>query len=184
MITNVPLQPEGAERWIVGATYAEQAHTAWTRAFDVHPVQFILSTRPHAWAWYRRQTKPIYLVEATPKIPSSVTYPRAALERFGLRGACALSSTIDQMMALALLEDRYTEIRLEGVRMLSRDEWVDQRECLAYWIGRAEERGIAVIVDPVSALCAPEQVYGYGDPTGAVRAPGQPVVYPAPTRVM
>lgn len=181
-----PPEIPGAERWIIGSTYAEHIGTPYTRVFDVHPLDHsphhpgIAALRPDAWAWYAQQDRPVYLVEAHPDVPSSVTYPRAALHVFGLRGACALSSSIDHMMALALLEG-FTTIRLEGVRLTSVEEWVLQRECLAYWIGRAEGRGVEVISDPLAALCAPERLYGFGDPTGAVRAPGQPVlVYGVP----
>jgi hypothetical protein len=177
----VPPDIPGAERWIVGSTYHEHVGTAYTRVFDVHPVETadhhkgILALRPDAWRWYGAQDRPVYLIEAHPDVPASVPYPRARLNAFGVRGACALSSSVDHMLALALLEG-FTEIHLCGVRMISVEEWVTQRECLAYWIGRADAMGVEVITDPVAALCAPERVYGFGDPTGARRAPGTPVL--------
>lgn len=177
----VPPDLRGAERWIIGSAYHEHVGTAYTRVFDVHPIEpedhhrGIRALRPDALAWYGQQDRPVYLREVTPEVPTSVAYPRAALLQFGARGACALSSSIDHMIALALVEG-FTEIHLCGVRMTSMEEWVTQRECLAYWIGRCDERGVRLETDPVAALCAPEVIYGFGDRTGAVRAPGHPVI--------
>lgn len=176
-----PPEIPGAERWIIGSTYPEHIGTPYTRVFDVHPLETtarhngILALRPDAWAWYGQQDRPVYLIDVHPDVPMSVAYPRADLAVFGPRGASALSSSIDHMMALALIEG-FDVIRLEGVRLNSIEEWVLQRECLAYWIGRAEAMGVEVLADPLSALCVPEYLYGFGDPTGAVRAPGQPVL--------
>lgn len=176
----------GSEVWILGASYARQGSGPWTRAFDVHPLHLtdhhagILRCRPEAWAWYQHQTKPIYLLDTHPDVPASVAYPRAALaERFGVRADRAFASSIDHMMALALFEG-VDEIRIEGVRMHGVGEWYTQRETLAYWIGRAEGMGVPVLTDPLAWLCEPEQVYGFGDVTGAQRAPGCAVVYGAP----
>lgn len=179
----VPPDLPNSERWIIGSAYREHVDTAYTRVFDVHPVDGsdhhagILALRADAWRWYGQQTKPVYLIAPHPEVPASVPYPLEAIGgRFGARAACALSSTVDHMMALALLEGYFTEIHLCGVRLTSVEEWVLQRECLGYWIGLAEGLGVAVHTDPVAALCCPERVYGYGYPTGAVRAPGSPVI--------
>lgn len=164
----------GAERWIIGSSYDE--HVTWDRAFDVHPFAWIHDRRPQAWTWYQQQTQPIYLVVAVPEIPSSRTFPRAAIRAaFGARAVNAFSSSVDHMIALALLEG-FETIRLDGVRMNSVEEWHGQRECLAYWIGKAEWLGVEVITDPEAALCTPERVYGFDEPTGAVRSPGAPVI--------
>lgn len=164
----------GAERWIIGSTY--QDHLTWDRAFDVHPFDWIHRRRPDAWAWYTEQEKPIYLLDAVDEIPSSVLYPRDAIAvAFGPRAWTAFSSSCDHMLALAILEG-YDVIRLDGVRMNSVEEWHGQRECLAYWIGVAEGRGIDVITDAEAALCVPERVYGFDEPTGAIRSPGAPVI--------
>jgi hypothetical protein len=169
----------GAERWIIGATYQEHIGTPYTRVFDVHPIERtdwyrgIREIRPDAWDWYGQQDRPVYLTEIHPDVPMSVAYPRNELAVFGARGSCALSSSIDHMMALAILE-RFDVIRLEGIRMNSEQEWVEQRECLAYWIGGAEAIGIQVETDPMAALCTPERIYGFGEMTGARRAPGVP----------
>lgn len=166
----------GCERWIVGASYDEHIGTAYTRVFDVHDPDWIRHRRPAALAWYASQDRPVYLREPMPEVPNAVIYPRQRVNGFaGDRGACAISSTIDQMMALAFCEG-FTEIHLCGVRLITTEEWLTQRECLAYWIGRCEGVGIRVVTDPVSALCSPGVLYGFNEPTGARRAPGQPVL--------
>lgn len=173
---QVPPDIPGAERWIIGSAYHEHVGTAYTRVFDVHAFDFIAKQRSDAWRWYAEQDKPVYLIDAHPEVPEGIAYPLPLLQQhFGLRGACAFSSTVDHMMALAIYEG-FEEIHLCGVRLNSIEEWVLQRECLAYWIGLAEGRGIVVETDPVAALCAPEKIYGYNYPTGARRAPGQPML--------
>lgn len=179
---QVPPDLPNAERWIIGACYREHVGTRYDAVFDVHPLEptewhpGILALRPDAWAWYGAQDTPVYLIAPHADVPSSRAYPRSLIgERFGDRAACAISSSVDQMLALGLLRG-FAEIHLCGIRMISVEEWVTQRECLAYWIGLAEGLGVVVHTDPVAALCAPERVYGWGDPTGAVRAPGQPAL--------
>lgn len=181
--TRVPPPELGGERWVIGSAFPEHVETRYTRIFDVHTFDFLKEKRPaDNWAWYGQQDKPVYLVDTHPEIPMSVRFPLQEIgERFGPRAACAFSSTVDHMMALALYEGGFDQIRLEGIRLNSIEEWVLQRECLAYWIGRAEAMGVDVVSDPEAALCAPELVYGYFTPTGARRAPGQPVlVYGVP----
>ena len=166
----------GCERWIVGAAFDEHMGTAYTRVFDVHDPDWIRQRRPDALAWYASQDRPVYLREPMDEVAHAEIYPRARINDIvGNRGACAISSSIDQMMALAYCEG-FDEIHLCGVRLISVEEWLTQRECLAYWIGRCEASGIEVETDPVSALCAPEVLYGFNEPTGARRAPGQPVL--------
>lgn len=174
------------EVWILGAAYQRQGAGPWDRVFDVHPIEQtdhhpgILAARPGAWAWYQQQAKPVYLLDAHPDVPASVAYPRAAIvRRFGARAATAFASSIDHMLALALAEG-VDELHLEGVRMHGIGEWYTQRETLGYWIGRAEGMGVTVVTDPLAWLCQPERVYGFGDVTGAQRAPACTTVHGAP----
>lgn len=171
----------GAERWIIGSAFEDHLGADVARVFDVHPFAWIYARRPEAWAWYRTQPVPVYLTDAHDDVPASVRYPRESLLRhFGFRASRALSSSVDQMMALALIEHP-AQIRLDGVRLNSVEEWVCQRECLAYWIGRAEAMGIDIVTDDEAALVTPETIYGYDDKTGADRVPGQfKVVYGVP----
>lgn len=174
LVTAVPVI-EGAERWILGAAYQQQGEGPWTRAFDVHQRWHIGTRRPHAIAWYAQQTKPIYLLEPLAEVPQGILCQRAEIvEAFGVRAGSALSSSIDWMIPRALL-DGFERIHLVGIRMLTVWEWETQRECLAYWIGKAEGLGVEVITDPLAALCTPERIYGSDEPTGAVREPGKPL---------
>lgn len=178
----VPPDLPNSERWIIGSAYHEHVGTNYHRVFDVHPLEKtehhvgILNQRPDAWAWYGQQDKPVYLIAPHPDVPTSLAYPNEALRTMGQRAYDAQSSTVDHMMGLALLENQWSAIHLCGIRLISLEEWVTQRECLAYWIGRCDERGIELVTDPVAALCTPEVRYGFGEKTGARRAPGQPVI--------
>ncbi len=174
----------GAERWIIGSAYQDHVGAAIDRIFDVHPLAYIHERRPDAWAWYQDRSEPVYLLDAHDEVPTSCTFPRARIRRhFGPRAANAFSSSIDHAIALALLEG-CDLIRLDGVRMNSVEEWVLQRECLSYWIGRAEAMGIEVVTDEDAALVTPEVVYGFDERTGSLRAPGAlMVVYGVPGAV-
>ncbi len=171
----------GAERWVIGSAYAEQPDVAVSRLFDVHPPAWLLARRPEAWMAYALAGVPVYLAAPHPGIPFGVVFSFDAVrERFGRRASRAFSSSVDHMMAQALLEG-CDQIRLDGVRLDSVEEWVLQRECLAYWIARAEGMGIEVATDDEAALVTPETVYGTDEKTGAERMPGRlKVVYGCP----
>lgn len=167
---------DGADRWIIGSAYRDHEYGPHTAVFDVHPLPFIFDRRLDAWAWYQTRTCPVWLVEKHRDVARSLAYPRDLIgQRFGARAVHAFSSSMDHMMALALLAG-YEEIQLPGVRMDSVEEWHGQRECLAYWIGRAEGMGVTVVTEPEGVFCTPEVVYGFDEKTGAIRAPGAPAI--------
>lgn len=72
------------------------------------------------------------------------------------------TSSIAWMFGYALTEGA-TEIGIWGVDMRGENEYAHQRPCLERWIGRAEERGIKVLIHHTSALLKgqpyPEGIY-------------------------
>jgi hypothetical protein len=139
----------------------------WTRWFNLHSPSHMQRTYPEGVAWYRTQTKPIYLQEVDPTIPGSVAFPREAVQRyFGANGQPQRYFTCSNawLMALAILEG-FDRIELWGHQMQKGAEYAAQRPCFFYWIEEARRRGIEVIIPPAS-LGGPDASYGEaGDPT-------------------
>jgi len=68
-------------------------------------------------------------------------------------------STISWMIALAI-EREYKIINLFGLDMASKQEYIDQRDTLFYWIGRAEAQGINVVIPEDSRIFFKDRIYG------------------------
>ena len=68
-------------------------------------------------------------------------------------------STGAWMFALAM-ERGYNRINFFGFGMASKQEYIDQRDTLFYWIGRAEERGIDVVIPEDSRIFFKDRIYG------------------------
>jgi hypothetical protein len=145
----------------------------WSRYFDVHPVQAtayhpgIVADRPGAWRWYRSlpADRPIYLTNAHPDVPASVAYPLDyVLTALDDVPAWRLSTSIDEMIALALAEE-FDRIILNGVGVGVEDNaaWQVQHQGIHFWIGYAIGKGVEVLVEGPS-LYGPARdagVYGF-----------------------
>lgn len=68
-------------------------------------------------------------------------------------------STIAWMLCLAI-ERGYERIKMFGLDMASKQEYIDQRDTVYYWIGRAEERGIEVVIPEDSRIFFKDRIYG------------------------
>lgn len=68
-------------------------------------------------------------------------------------------SSIAWMLALAL-EEGYEKIYITGADMATREEYIDQRDTVFYWIGRAEAAGVEVVIPPDSRLYFKDRIYG------------------------
>ena len=158
--TSVPFPPE-AERWgindLIYLRYNGEFDD-WTRWFDLHHSERILTKRPQAWEWYKQQVKPIYLLEPDLDIPASLAYPKAEiLDYFGTK---RFGSSFDWMMALAIYE-KFEQIELCWCRMLQQIEHQKQIPTATYWIGQAEARGIKVKIHGESGLQPNPLLYGF-----------------------
>lgn len=159
----------GVERWGCNDLPARLDEgwrfTAWDRWFDRHTQAHIRKHRPEAWAWYRAQDgrRPIYTLDVEPEIPGSVRYPIepvAAAFRWGGQDEEFFTSSIDYMLALAILEG-FERIEVYGVDMwAAAHERNVQRNGAHYWIGLARGRGIDVVIPDESSLCKVERRYG------------------------
>jgi hypothetical protein len=99
--------------------------------------------------------------ERYPEIPASVKYPkdRILLEYGGIRRY--FKNHLAWMMALAFSEG-VTHLALFGINYGHFTEYAIQRGSAEYWLGRAEERGIHLILpDECTLLAEPKGLYGY-----------------------
>lgn len=164
---DIPAFDPQAERWgtnnVMFARY-QGDFDAWTRWFDLHPRAHIQARRPQAYDWYTRQdgTRPIYLKEASPEIPGSVTFPfEAVRQAFSTptHDERDFWGSISWLLAFAILEG-FERIDLFWF-VLANDAYTKQVPSTRYWIGQARARGIEVRIHGDSALKPSPQMYGY-----------------------
>jgi hypothetical protein len=143
----------------------------WDRWFDFHrPDWSAKNLKPEVWAdqdafLRKNHGKPIYLLEARPEYPCSRTYP---LEEVCSTFRRYFTNGLAYMVALALLEARFSEIQVWGCDMRHSEEYAIQRPCFEYWLGLAEGRGVKVVIPPQAALLSADCCYGYEDAGGLV----------------
>lgn len=111
--------------------------------------------------WLAQNTVPIYMQQHYPEVPASIEYPkRRILAEFGSPRPY-FTNHVAWIIALALTEGVST-IGLFGINYSIETEYQIQRACCEYWIGRAAERGVQVIIPEESTLLRePLGLYGY-----------------------
>ena len=111
--------------------------------------------------WLTTNTVPIYMQDKHPEVPASRRYPKEQilLEFGGVRQY--FKNQVAWMIALAISEG-VTHLGLWGVNYGHETEYATQRGSAEYWLGRAEERGIHILLPEESTLLAePKGLYGY-----------------------
>jgi hypothetical protein len=90
-----------------------------------------------------------------PDIPNSRAYPAAEIA--AASGRQYFTSTFAYQLGLAWHEHVVQErpiatVRVYGVNLTSLDEYIHQKSCVEYWLGRLEQAGVRVEVPRGSAL--------------------------------
>lgn len=120
--------------------------------------------RPYV-KWLNEQTFPVLTPSLPPyrqMFPRALDFPwRTLVKRFG---DYFFTSTFAWMMAYAI-HVGVKEMGLYGVDMSSENEYIQQRPGGHYFIQRAREAGIKVVVPPESDLLQPSPLYGIADST-------------------
>ncbi len=103
---------------------------------------------PETWEdWIQQERK---------RVITSFEYPITAMvNKYG----AVFGSSIAWMIALAI-EKGYEKINLVGLDMATEVEYIDQRDTLFYWIGRAEASGITVCIPDDSRIFFKDRIYG------------------------
>lgn len=111
--------------------------------------------------WLARNTVPIYMQDQFPEVPASVKYPKGRiLLEFG-DARHYFTNHAAWMIALALTEG-VNVIGLFGINYSTEGEYVRQRGSAEYWLGRAAQAGVRVVLpEQCSLLAEPALLYGY-----------------------
>lgn len=134
------------------------------RYFDLHPRACWVKNGKESTKyrdWLKANLVPIYMQEKHPDVPASVRFPREQIlmDYGGLRRY--FKNQVAWMIALAFSEG-VTTLGLFGINYGHETEYEIQRGSAEYWLGRAEERGVRVILpDECTLLAEPAGLYGY-----------------------
>lgn len=108
-----------------------------------------------------RNTVPIYMQQRFPEVPASVEYPRGRIMTEFSDSRPYYTSQVAWMIALALTEG-VSAIGLYGINYGTEGEYLNQRGSAEYWLGRAAERGVRVVLpEQCTLLREPALLYGY-----------------------
>lgn len=159
---------ESWEVWGINELHRHHPPQAFTRWFEVHDVKDFHpvagdKNRPGDMDHLRTLSQfpiPVYMQDHYADMPSSVRFPKEAIEE-GLPRGDYQTSSISWEVALAILWGA-EEIAIYGVDMANDTEYAEQRPCLEYWMGIAEGRGIKVTVPKESDLTMAWGQYGWG----------------------
>lgn len=108
-------------------------------------------------AWLRKHPK-VYLQKENPQFPNALAYPKD--EMVAKYGPYFFTSSLSYMWALAL-EQKPTHIGMWGVDMTATEEYGYQRAGCHYFIQKARDLGVQVIVPVESDILAPTPQYGF-----------------------
>lgn len=161
-LVHCPWQDPSWELWGHASAHAFYRRVL-DRYFDLHT----LEERPknakveQYIEWLRRCPSPVYMQRVHKDIPQSKQYPkeRILMEYGGTRRY--FKNQVAWMIALAFTEG-VTHLGLFGINYGHYSEYETQRGSAEYWLGRAEERGIHLVLpDECSLLAEPKGLYGY-----------------------
>lgn len=108
-------------------------------------------------SWLIKHPK-VYLQKENDLFPSAVAYPKE--EMVAKYGPYFFTSSLAYMWALAL-EEKPTHIGMWGVDMTATEEYGYQRAGCHYFIQKARDLGVQVIVPVESDILAPTPQYGF-----------------------
>lgn len=156
------------------------------RYFDLHP--------PVCWTrggkkgdaypnWLKRNTVPIYMQRKYPEIPASIAYPKGRILMEYGDARAYFTNHAAWMIALALTEG-VTAIGLFGINYSTESEYYRQRGSAEYWLGRAAQAGVRIVLPKQCSLLAdPVLLYGYeshDEETGLLKAAYKAREWPTP----
>lgn len=147
-----------------GIDIPEERYSLW---LDTHTIEYTREYGKQAGfgdaqeRWLEKEHPfPILMIDEDPKFPSVQRLPiEWLIEKLG--GRDYFTSSVAYAIALAMAQDDVAEIGLFGIDLLHKTEYVDQRPCASYWLGRAEGLGIKVTTHEGSALLKQRRRYGY-----------------------
>lgn len=162
-LTFTPWLDQSWELWGHGSSVAWYRRPL-DRYFDLHsPTRWGINGKKKGdyLKWLKGNTVPIFMQEKYPEVPASVRYPKERILMEYGQPRRYFTNHIAWMMALAFSEG-VTTIGLFGINYGHHTEYETQRGCAEYWLGRAAERGINLIIpEECTLLSVPKSLYGY-----------------------
>lgn len=173
-VEQAPPPSPGMQVWCINNPWAQRRQRGprvlaeWTHWFNFHTLRHQQLCYPRGYKYLARKdgSRPVYMQEADPGIPGSVTFPKDALIRFF--GHRYFTCSVAWQIAFAI----YTgveRIELWGHRMSVNGEHAGQRAGFLFWVNEARSRGIEVFV-PKGMIGHPD---GDGHPTKLIEDPKQ-----------
>lgn len=166
-------QPEGTEIWGMneGHSFLKKSPDRW---FQIHPRFWNqkkmeqkgwpadnYGRHPAHLEWLSKQTCPVYMKDVDERVATSVRYP---LETIVGKYGRYLTSTIAYMLALVLYEHeqyrwwkpwawkkKVESVTMTGIELALGTEYMIQRPCVEYFIGRLQGAGIKFHSPPVGS---------------------------------
>lgn len=128
--------------------------------FEIHSMELIDRELTYGLfkAWMQNQKKLILQKADDPRFPNAIAYPLE--DMLAKYGRYFFTSSIAYMLALAI-DSKPEAIGIWGVDMSATDEYGYQRAGCHYFLQKAHEAGIKVIVPPESDLLEPLPLYGF-----------------------
>lgn len=108
-----------------------------------------------------------YLHEIDPDIPTSVKFPRVALEekyrKYIPESDYFYATNSIVWMVILGIDLGYEQIDLYGVHLECDQEWAFERPCVEFWMGFAAGKGIKIDVAKSADVCRGSHIYGYAE---------------------
>lgn len=152
------------EIWGLNELYRYMPADQFTRWFELHDRSDFEKTAqqagdPEHITVLNRFNVPVFTNAVWPDAPATQVLPKQFIEEHC--GTQYFTSSIAWMLGLAIAEG-FTTIGVYGVDMAQDTEYVEQKPCCEYLIGKAQGRGIEVLIPKTSDLMKAIGQYGFG----------------------
>ncbi len=156
---NAPFDDESFEIWGCNTLWGDINWDLKGRAdlwWEIHT----LHTRHTAQKQWlaRNRTMPVMMQKHHKDIPMSIKFPLdEVVEYFGGRRYFLCTFAYEVAYAIYM---GYKEIHFYGVNMMYGDDYI-QKWNMEYWLGRAEQSGIKIVIPEDCDLLQSPKIYGY-----------------------
>jgi len=132
-----------------------------TGMFEMHPDCLTTDRYTQAYQDWLRQPHdfPIWMHEPIAEIPASVKYPRDEVNSMLMHNVWKgekkvenyYTSSTPYAIALAIWMG-YKRIEIYGVELSTADGYMEERDCVYFWMGKASALGVYIVVHAGSGL--------------------------------
>ena len=152
-----PFYDNSFEIWGMGSLWQLFGREGIGRAdmwWDIHTLE---TRTPRQIEWLKNAEMPVMMQDKFEEIPYSTKYPLDEIVKKYKRRY--FLCTFNYQIAYAMYEG-YKEIHFYGVNMMLDDDLI-QRWSVEYWLGRAEQSGIKIVLPGNCDLLNSPSIYGY-----------------------